>query len=99
MADEKKESLIVFVKSFDGKAKETGREFHCYTLAQLKLDDNGVLNAYVKDFYSDKPLDVKSLNFGDVVEPDFADPEFFGGKPVLCGIEKLLTSPFIVSKD
>jgi hypothetical protein len=86
--------LVIFVKSFDGKAKETGREFHCYTLAQLKENEKGFLTGYVKDFYTDEALDVTGLSFGDIVDVDFVEPEFLGGKPKLCGIDKVFDSPY-----
>lgn len=87
--------MVIFIKKYDGKTKDSGRDFHCYTLAECKTDENGNTSGYVRDFYTDKPLNVAGLNFGDVVNPVFDQPLQLGGRPVLTAINKIADSPYI----
>lgn len=86
--------MIIFIKKFDGKTKDGGRTFHCYTLAECTATEDGKTKGYVKDFYTDTALDVDDLIFGDIVAVKFDDPESLGGRPVLSDIKKISDSPY-----
>lgn len=79
--------MVIFVGSFEGKAKTTGNPFQVVTLMEVRNSQKeGKLVGKTVDFFV-KDIDCKNLQAGDVVKPEFEESEFLGGKPDLVGLE------------
>ena len=86
--------MVIFIESYNGKSKTSGKDYHRITLAECKADEQNKVTGYVKVFFTEKPLNVESLNFGDVVEVKFSEPQQLGGNPVLTDVVKIMDTPY-----
>ena len=78
--------MVVFMDSFEGKAKQTGNPFQVVTLMEVRKKKDGTVMSKTVEFFV-KDLDCSKLVCGDVVEPEFEVSEFLGGKSELVGLE------------
>lgn len=81
--------MVVFISSYSGKAKTTGNDYQRVTLQEIRRSakTEEVVSKTV-DFFVNN-LNVEGLKCGDVVKPEFEEPEILGGNPELVGLEKL----------
>ncbi len=80
--------MVVFIGSYEGKSEKTGNEYQRVTLMEIrrsKKEDKAIIAKQV-DFFVDK-LDCSALVCGDVVKPEFEEPEILGGKLELVSLE------------
>ena len=85
--------MVVFIKSFSGKGKESGKEFQCLTLAELRKGKNGLFDVFVKEFFVDPKMNC-NCDFGDVVEVKWSEGGFGGSvRPVELSVVK--ESPYL----
>lgn len=83
--------MIVFIKSFKGKSKK-GNDFQVLTLAEVKPDENGLLQARLKEFFV-KPEMNCNCEFGDVLDVKWISNGFGGSvEPESIGV--IMESPF-----
>lgn len=78
---------VIFLGSFEGKSKTSGRDFFCYKLAAIELKDDKIVG-FVKDIFAKEKIDVSGFSFGDIVIPVFEESGILGGQPQLVDIEK-----------
>ena len=86
--------MVIFIESYNGKSKTSGKDYYRITLAECKTNENKKVEGYVKVFFTEKPLNVENLNFGDVVEATFSAPMQLGGNPVLTDVVKVMDTPY-----
>lgn len=87
--------FVVYLGSFCGKSKESGKPFFMYKLAQVSEDvESGALTGRVKDFFAPRGIDVDELQFGDIVEPVWEQDDF-GQNPRLIDLNIVSCSPYV----
>ena len=87
--------MFVFVKAFQGKAKEDNRPFQALTLARLtRNEETQELEAQLKEFFVDVKMNC-NFAFGDIVDVVWSDDGFGGArKPIKLGLAENGDSPF-----
>ncbi len=78
--------MVIFISSYEGKSQK-GNDFQRVTLQEVRRSkkEEKIVSKTV-DFFVNK-LDCTSLTCGDVVKPEFEEPEILGGSPELVGLE------------
>lgn len=85
--------MFVYVKCVEGVSKNTNKEYQIVTLVEFRRV-KGVVKAKFTEFFPASKLDLRDFKFGDVVEPQFIEPEFFGDFPRLTDLSLTLQSPY-----
>ncbi len=91
--------MVVFLNSYSGNAKQSGKPYTRYSLGKVEKDEKGFLVMRTYDYFtkSGEPLKgTEGLQFGDVIKPEFAGDELMGERPDLVGIVKVSGSPYTV---
>ena len=78
--------MVIFNKSFNGKAKDSGKPFQLVSLIEVHKNENGKFEGRIVDFFVDS-VDCEGLQFGDIVSPIFQESAFLGGKARLIKVE------------
>ena len=86
--------MFVFIKGQEGVSKTTGKDYQVLTLAQY-VESKGKVKVRLGDFFPEKPVNLENFDFGDIVNCEFRQPEFFGDYPKLITCEIAYGSPYV----
>lgn len=86
--------MFVFVKATEGVSQKTNKEYQVLTLAQY-VESKGKVKVRLGDFFPEKKVDLTQFDFGDIVECEFKEPEFFGDYPRLIDCQVKFGSPYV----
>lgn len=86
--------MFVFIKATEGVSQKTNKEYQVLTLAQY-VDVKGKVKVRLGDFFPEKKVDLTQFDFGDIVECEFKEPEFYGDFPKLVDVQVKFGSPYI----
>lgn len=86
--------MFVFIKGVEGVSQKTNKEYQVLTLAQ-HVEVKGKVKVRIGEFFPERPVKLEDFDFGDIVNCEFREPEFYGDYPKLVSCEIAYGSPYV----
>ena len=90
-------ATFIYVGSFSGKARDSGRAFNRVSIVG-KTADGGVRTFDLFTEGGEKLPNQDKLRFGDVDRAEYKDSIYPGGRPSLCGLTVVNPTPYDLEK-
>lgn len=84
---------VVFLSSFSGVGKTSGKKFQQVKLATIVPDTEGI-KSYIRDYFVDVEMNLQGFQFGDIVNVQLGAPMYIGGMPPIEEITLVEVSPY-----
>lgn len=84
---------VVFLGSFSGVGKQSGKKYQQVKLATIVSDTEGI-KSYIRDYFVDVEMNLQGFQFGDIVNVSLGVPMYIGGMPPIEAITLVEASPY-----